>query len=654
MILRLLLSAFLICRLAAAQTSPAPKPTSSPEPAIEKKSDAEKEEAEEQERDREERERDRNRPASPEQIEAARTLAILPPVVPWDGKSRALIVGKDDKWITLAEASDFKKTPSYADTVAWLQKLVAAAPKQLQMVSLGKSPEGRDIWLVVATHERDFTPEALRQGGKPIVFAQAGIHSGEIDGKDAGLMLLRDLTVRGTKKDLLDHANFLFVPIFNVDGHEHSSRFGRPNQRGPEEMGWRTTAQNLNLNRDYTKADAPEMQAMLAALNRWSSDLYLDLHVTDGVDYQYDITFGGNPGSGHSPAISDWLEKTFRPAVSKELTAQGHIPGSTDTPNWIDPIDWKKGIKSWNADPRYSNGYGDVRHLPTLLLETHSLKPYEQRVLGTYVYLEGALRVSGNNAGALRKAIEDDRKRRDASVAFSWDIDPKAPAQQIEYKGIEARAIPSAISGGVRMEYNGQPETAMVPYLRTNHVVTAATRPKAYWIPPTCADVIARLKMHGIQVEPIAEARDMDVTMYRLEEAKFEKEPFEGRVRVQAKPKTEKRKQHFAAGSVRVTTDQPLGDLAIILLEPTSPDSFFQWGFFDSVLQQTEYIEEYVIEPMAERMMAGDPKLAQEFREKLAKDPDFRASARERLRFFYSRTPFQDERWKLYPVAREE
>ncbi|MEO7142075.1 MAG: M14 family zinc carboxypeptidase, partial [Bryobacteraceae bacterium] len=145
---------------------------------MEKKTDAEKEAEEEQKRDREERERDRNRPASPEQMEAARTQAILPPVVPWDGKSRALIVGKGDKWITPAEASDFKTTPSYAGTVAWLQKLVAAAPKQLQIVSLGKSPEGRDIWLVVATHEKAFTPEALRKGGKPIVFAQAGIHSG--------------------------------------------------------------------------------------------------------------------------------------------------------------------------------------------------------------------------------------------------------------------------------------------------------------------------------------------------------------------------------------------------------------------------------------------------------------------------------------------
>ncbi len=585
---------------------------------------------------------------------AAASDPILPPLTEWKGKSRALVAASGDPWITPAEQGDLKTSPTYEETIAWLQKLVAAAPEQLQMLSLGKSPEGRDIWLVVATHEKASTPEALRKGGKPIVFAQAGIHAGEIDGKDAGLMLLRDMTVRGTKRELLDSANFLFVPIFNVDGHERRSRFGRVNQRGPVEMGWRTTSRNLNLNRDYAKVDAPEMRVMLAALNEWSPDLYLDLHVTDGVDYQYDITFGGNEGSGHSPAISDWLAKTFAPAVTKDLAAAGHIPGAVDVPNWVDPLDWKKGIKGWLADPRFSNGYGDVRHLPTVLLETHSLKPYAQRVLGTYVYLEAALRVAAKEGSALRTAIASDRKRRNPVIPLSWDLDPKAPVEKIEYLGIEARAVPSAISGGVRMEYNGQPATAMVPYQRQNHVATSVTRPKAYWIPPAWTDVIARLEAHGIQLERVSVPRAVEVTMYRLSDVKLAPEPFEGRMRLTAKTSSEKRQEPFAAGAVRVDTNQPLGDLAAVLLEPASPDSFFQWGFFDEVLQETEYIEGYVIEPMAERMMADDPKLAQAFREKLATDEEFRGSAKARLRWFYEKTPFVDERWMLYPVAREE
>ena len=592
--------------------------------------------------------------ASPQaKFTAAATEPVLPPLLEWNGKSRALVVPKDDPWITPAEKTELRSTPSYDETVAWLRKLTAAAP-QLQLHSIGKSSDGRDIWMVVATAGKEFTPEALRKNGKPIVLAQAGIHAGEIDGKDAGMMLLRDMTVRGTKRDLLDEANFLFVPIFNVDGHERKSRQSRVNQRGPEVMGWRTTSRNLNLNRDYAKVDAPEMAAMIRTLERWSPDLYLDLHVTDGADYQYDITFGFNGTGGHSPAIAGWLETTFTSAVTNDLASMGHIPGSTDVPNWIDETDWSKGIRGWMSDPRFSTGYGDVRHLPTVLVENHSLKPYDQRVLGTYVFLESALRTAAKSAAPLRQAIESDRARRSPTIPLGWDADPNAPAETIEYKGIETRVVPSAISGSVRVEYTGKPATARVPYQRQNRTASSVSRPKAYWIPVAWSSVAERLEIHGVQVQRTAEPRDVKVSMYRLEEAKVEPEPFEGHARMKAKPVMEQRTERFPAGSVRVATDQPLGDLAAILLEPASPDSYFQWGAFIEVLQQTEYIEGYVIEPMAERMLAADPKLAEEFRQKLAKDEAFRASAKERLRWFYMQTPFVDERWKLYPIAREE
>ena len=591
--------------------------------------------------------------AAPREFAAAASEPILPPLVPWDGKSRALVVAKNDRWITPSEAADLRTTPSYEETVEWLRKLVAAAP-ELEMLSIGKSPEGRDIWMVVANAEKEFTPEALRKNGKPTVLAQAGIHSGEIDGKDAGLMLLRDITVRGTKRDLLEGANFLFVPIFNVDGHERKSRFARVNQRGPEIMGWRTTAQNLNLNRDYAKADAPEMLAMIRTLNRWSPDLYLDLHVTDGADYQYDITFGFNGAGGHSPSIAAWLEKTFTPAVTDHLASMGHVPGPVDAPNWIDEMDWSKGIRSWMADPRFSNGYGDVRHLPTVLVENHSLKPYDRRVLGTYVFLESALRTAAKSGAALRKAIASDRQRRSPVIPLSWEADPKAEAEQIEYKGIDTRVVLSEISGAPRLEYTGEPKNAQVPYQRQNRVSTSATRPKAYWIPAAWSHVAERLELHGIQFDRIAEPRDVKVTMYRLEDVKLEPEPFEGNVRMNGTPVPEQRTERFGAGAIRVSVDQPLGDLAAILLEPASPDSYFQWGAFRHVLQQTEYIEGYVMEPMAERMLATDAQVAAAFRERVEKDAAFRASPKERLRWFYVKTPFVDERWNLYPIAREE
>lgn len=249
--------------------------------------------------------------------DAAKT-AILPPLQPWNGASRQLVVSKNDPWITPAEKSGFRTTPSYDETVAWLQKLVAAAP-ELKMLSIGRSAEGRDIWLVIASKERAFTPDALRATGKPAVLAQCGIHAGEIDGKDAGLMLLRDMTLRD-RKTLLDNANLLFIPILNVDGHERASRFTRINQRGPENGGWRTNAQNLNLNRDYAKLDTTEVRAVVRTLDEWRPDLYIDIHVTDGADYQYDITYGWNSPIPHSPSITRWLNTEFRPLKVNSLS----------------------------------------------------------------------------------------------------------------------------------------------------------------------------------------------------------------------------------------------------------------------------------------------------------------------------------------------
>jgi murein tripeptide amidase MpaA len=572
--------------------------------------------------------------------------AILPPAPEFRGVSRALMVSVDDPWVTPSEKSRLTTTPRYDETVAYLRRLVAAAP-QLRMVSIGKSGEGRDLWMVIASKERAFTAEALRKSGKPTLLAQAGIHAGEIDGKDAGLMLLRDMTVRGTKRDLLDRANFLFVPIYNTDGHERFSKFTRINQRGPEEGGWRTTARNLNLNRDYVKADLSETRAMIRALREWQPDLYVDLHVTDGADYQYDVTYGYNNASGHSPAIAAWLDRAFKPAVDRALTDMGHIPGPfvfTDDP--------MKGISNGPSDPRLSHGYGDARHVPTVLVENHSLKPYDQRVLGMYVFLEQALRTIGGDAAALRQAMTSDRTRRAENVPFSWRV-PEGQNETIEFKGIESRRVLSPVTGAVRIEWTGKPITARVPNRLSTEVATSAKRPKAYWVPPAWTEVIELLDLHGIQYERIAAPREVDVTMDRFSDVKFAAQQFEGHVRVTATATPERRRETFPAGSLRIPTDQVLGDLAVILLEPSSPDSLFQWGFFHSILSPTEYVEAYIMEPMAERMLAEDPKLAEEFRRKVETEEAFRNDSRGRLQWLYQRTPFYDERARLYPVGRE-
>lgn len=588
--------------------------------------------------------------------------AILPPELPWSGQSRALVRPASDPWATPAEASGLTATPRYDETVAWLRRLVAAA-SVLEMVSVGKSPEGRDLWLVIASKERAFTPAALRAAGKPTLFAQAAIHAGEIDGKDAGMMLLRDLTVGGAKRGLLDRANFLFVPIFNVDGHERFSAHSRINQRGPKEAGYRTTARNLNLNRDYAKLDAPEMRHLVRALSAWPVDLYYDLHVTDDTDHQYDITYGHNWPTAWSTSIAAWLESTLLPGADTLLRAQGHRPGRFV--QLVDHDDPGKGLLPWFANVRFSNGWGDARHLPTILVEAHSLKPFAQRVLANYVLLASTLEILGERGQELRRAVREDQDRRPAELVLDWEA-PKAPSRTLEIPGVEWRATPSALSGGTRIEYTGAPMTWTVPKYDRTVPVAKAKRPRAYWVPPAWSEVIERLELQGLRVERQNEHRLVSVEMTRIREPKLAAQPFEGRVPVSARFENERRATVFPPGTARVPTDQPLGDLLMLLLEPASPDSFFAWGFFHEVLQPTEYFENYIMEPMAERMLAEDPALRAEFEQRLREDPAFGAGEgkgpapeaflpppMQRLQWFYERTPYYDERALLYPVGRE-
>ena len=574
---------------------------------------------------------------------AASPQDFLPPAPPWHGASEALIARPDNPWITPAEQTGLTDSPSYDDTIAWLRKLCAATPL-VTMTEFGRTPQGRPLYAVVARKGTD---------DKPVLLAQAGIHSGEIDGKDAGLMLLRDIAVGG-KGALLDRTTFLFIPVFSADAHERWSEWNRPNQRGPVHQGWRTTAQNLNLNRDYMKADAPEMRALLGLINQWHPSLYLDLHVTDGIDYQYDITFGfhgWDGGFAWSPKIGAWLDHAWRPAMDAALRAAGHIPGPLISAE--NNRDLLQGIASAVGDPRFSNAYGDLRHMPSVLVENHSLKTYKQRVLGTYVLLEASLQVLADQAAAVQAAIAADSSARPATLPLNWSGPPDKQTT-MTFAGIAYEEYVSPASGTKEVRWLGTPKT--FENLRVSLKTKAGVevhRPRAYWVPSTHPEIIARLKLHGIHCEPVTTSQRLTVTQYRLVNPKSATEPFEGHFALTAGVRPESREDTFAAGSVRVPTDQPLGDLAMALLEPESTDSFLAWGFFTGILQRTEYIEGYVIAPLAEKMLADDPKLKAEFETKLAAEPKFAADPTARLQWFYARSKFYDDRYLLYPVGIE-
>jgi len=572
----------------------------------------------------------------------------LPPVQEFHGKSLELMTGENDPWITPSEKTDLTDTPSYDETVEFLNKLVSASDS-LEMVSLGKSREGRDFWMVIASNDGYFTPEAIVNSGVPVLLAQAGIHSGEIDGKDAGLMLLRDMTVGKKKTELLDDAVFLFIPILSVDGHERRSEFNRINQRGPIQMGWRTNAGNLNLNRDYTKADTEGIRAVLKCLHTYRPSLYFDIHVTDGIDYQYDVTLGANGINGFSPAVGAYFQDHFLPSITKALQSWGHIPGPLIFAK--DNRDMSKGIVGWFSSPRFSNGYGDLVHVPTILVENHSLKPYKQRVLGTYVLLEESIRLLKKQGAVLKEAIEKDRSMRVPRIAAKRVV--RDETHELEFLGVESESYQSVITGQEEVRWLGKPITLRIPYIERDKPEDFVQKPKAFWVPAGWPDIIARLKLHGVEMEVLKTEKTETLTFLKFGEPEFDKKMYEGHLRVKSDFVEFRHQKRFMSGGVRIPLDQPLGDLIMVLLDPRFSDSFFQWGFFNQIFQRTEYTEAYAIAPYAEKMLKN-PLIMKAFEKKLENDENFRKNRRARLYWFYEKTPYYDQEWKVYPIGREE
>lgn len=571
----------------------------------------------------------------------------LPPLPLWQGTSEALIQTKNHPWVTAAELTGLNDSPDYAATLSYISKLVDSS-ELLELEQFGISAQGRPLMLVKASKALH---KIAQNPARPLLLVQAGIHSGEIDGKDAGLMLLRDIA-HGDKAALLANVDLLFIPVLSADGHERRSRFNRMNQRGPLQQGWRATAQNLNLNRDYTKVDAPEMQALLALFNRYQPDLYIDVHVTDGEDYQYDITYGFNePFAAVSVNSASWLSKVYRPAVNAALTQAGHIPGPLVF--GVDRSDFSKGISGWTASPRFSNGYGDVRHLPTILVENHSLKPYRQRVLGTYVLLEQSLKLLNEQGKALILARQADLQARPQRMVLSYKASEQA--DYIDFKGISYEVQQSAISGDSYVAWTGKPQLyPQLPVYWDKVTDKEVAIPQAYWLPPEQQDVIQRLKLHGIDVSVLQKPQKVSAQQLSVTAYKFAEKPFESRFMLtEATFSRTAVNRTLPAGWVKVSTDQPLGRLAVALLEPTAPDSFFSWGFFPGMFERTEYFEPYAIEPLIAQMLSQQPELQQQFEQALAQDEALRTNPRERYNWFYRKMPYYDQQYLKYPLLIE-
>lgn len=557
-----------------------------------------------------------------------------------------------DDWLTHYEKSNYLETPRYDETIAYCRRLAANSPI-LEYAIFGVSPQGRELPLLILDIDQEFDPQGELTQNKVVLLLEAGIHSGEIEGKDAGLTFLRDITVEGKYADLLNHTVILFIPIFNVDGHERFGPYSRANQNGPTVMGWRTTAQNLNLNRDFLKADAPEMRAWLEMFTFWRPDLLVDIHSTDGADYQYVITYALESGSNVAAPLAQWTANEFEPYLRHNMAIEGFPFVPYIVPR--EHHDVRAGLLAFTATPRYSNGYGAIQNRPFMLIETHMLKDYHTRVSSVYALFDVLLNYCNAHYSEIKRVVAEADRATATELPDNWlplSYRPGHESSEVDFLGVDFEFEPSEISGSEIVRWGSDTVTYKVPAFYQNIPTDSVLVPHAYLVPREWQQQLEVLQLHGVELEYLADSSAVEVECYRFTGAEWAEQPYESHHRVTVEYEPYHEEKVFPAGTAVVLLNQRTNRVAVHLLEPRAPDSFVRWGFFDSIFERKEYIEDYVIEPLARQMLADDPDLRTEFESRLAADSAFAADPDARLMFFYERTPYYDQQVNHYPVAR--
>ncbi|MDB4959564.1 MAG: hypothetical protein JWO36_7133 [Myxococcales bacterium] len=550
--------------------------------------------------------------------------------------------------VTTGESSQWIRTGHYDEAVALCHDFARVYPS-VTCDEIGKTGEDRPIVaLRIARHHAQRVP---------VIYVQAGIHAGEIEGKDAGLWFLRDLLDGKVAPGALDAVDVVFVPVVNPDGHERFGPNNRPNQRGPEEMGFRTNAARLNINRDFVKADTPEAQALLRVIAARDPVLLVDLHTTDGAKFEHDISFNTAPVAARP---GDQLAETahaLSDALIERMTALGHLPLGF-YPTFISEDDPLSGFAIGEAPPRFSQTYMALRSRLGVLVETHSWRTYKERAQSTYHALQSIFELATREA-ARWSAVEHaadraDQQLRGNPLPVVFENGPHTT--EIAFRGYAFEKVPSDISGGTWTKYaESKPEVWHVKLHDELIPKVSVAVPKAGYIvdggfAPQIGAVLAR---HGIAYRLLPDQLRGDVEVFRATKVTYQP-PFEGRTRTQLEGAWTRETRTFERGAIFVPLAQPAVRLIVQLLDPAAPDSLAQWGELNVVFERREYMEPYVAEEAARAMIARDPSLRTQLDAAVAADPELAKSPTQRLEWFYRRHLAWDERTNLLPIYKTD
>lgn len=546
-----------------------------------------------------------------------------------------------------AETSHFLETGRLSESNEQCKRIANVYPKKAKCLTISHSPEGREMKVLIVSGKNQFN-EKLK-GNTPVLWVQAGIHAGEIEGKDAGFIFIKNALKENAS--WLNHFILIFCPIINIDGHERFGKWNRPNQAGPLEMGWRVNSENLNLNRDYMKLDSTEISDSLKFLTKWDPTVWVDLHTTDGAEFQHDVAVI-LPSVQNSSGLLQTKSVAFQNSLMKGLSSRQHLP-LYFYPEFKENDQPLSGIEHYPGLPKMGYEYWSLRNRIGILVETHSWKTYKERTKTMEDVLEEITSFLEKEGTEIVKAEKEaDSQKWDNEIPLTWKVSEKF--KTIDFLGYAYQIQKSDVSNQNWIQYDSQKkQTWKIPIYDDFLPDFKMKRPKfGYYIEPSFSALVEKKCIaHGINFEKVLKEEWKSVEVFRAKEVTFSTAPSESHWRAKWVGEWVNEKQWIKKGSLFIPSSQPRIRLAMLLLEPGSPDSLSSWGFFNAFAEQKEYVEDYVLEVFA-REKLKDPRIKLAFDQKL-KEEAFQKSPEKRLQFFYEMHPAFDEHFRRLPLFRE-
>ncbi|HLO70629.1 MAG TPA: M14 family metallopeptidase [Flavipsychrobacter sp.] len=520
----------------------------------------------------------------------------------------------------------------------------------IRMAEAGETDTYYPLYVVYYSNDAGFDIAEWKDKNKLIILINNGIHPGEPDGIDASMMLLRD-AAQGKIK-VPDNVVLAVIPVFNIGGMLNRGSYSRANQNGPQEYGFRGNAQNLDLNRDFMKMDAKETQSLVSLFRSLDPDIFIDNHVSDGADYQHVMTLLTTQYDKLGGVMGKYLKENLEPVVYREMKKKGYdlVPyvnhwGHTPEQGWL----------AFHEGPRFASGFAALYHTFSFVSETHMLKPFKQRVEATYTMMSSFIRIAGTDGAEIQKtrAKQKAAYMKQSTIPIAWVPDSSSHST-ITFKGYESGFKPSDISGKPRLYYDREkPYTKQITYYDHYKASQTVVAPRAYYVPRGWGRVVDRLKVNNIAMQEVQADTMMQLGVYMIVGYETSPRPYEGHyLHSKVRVKYEKQFVKLYKGDYIVSLNQPSARYLVEVLEPTAPDAFFAWGFFDAVLQQKEYFSDYVFEDEGARLLQADKALQQKLNEQKAADAKFAEDGEAQLDFVYKNSPYYEPVHMRYPVFR--